>query len=101
MSTSARRRSPASCTSGRFPWDAMDQGPEELRRAAAQQAAVARAIVQQMTRRGVSQRDLERAGIASQSTISALLTGKSWTDMWVLTRVVDHLGGTLEVKSRQ
>lgn len=78
----------------------MDQGPDEVRRAAAQQAAVARAIIEQMTRMGVSQRDLERAGVAPQSTISALLTGKAWTDMWVVTRIVDHLGGQLAVRPR-
>ena len=100
MATTPSRPSPASCTSGRFPWDPIDQGDETVRRAAAQQAAVARAIVQQMTARGVSQRDMERAGVAPQSTISALLTGKAWTDMWVVTRVVDHLGGALDVRPK-
>ena len=92
------RPSPASCTSGRFPWAPIDRGEEHERAAAYQQALVAQWIVRRMTQTGLKQRDLERAGVASQSAISGLLTGKSWTDMWVVARIVAYLGGRLKVE---
>lgn len=55
---------------------------------------------EQLLKRKMSQRDLERAGVASQSTISGLVTGRAWTDMWVVARVVAHLGGELGVQAR-
>jgi hypothetical protein len=84
-------------TSGRFPWDPVDGGAPPERDAATQQAAVARWVIEQMTRQGISQRELERTGVASQSAISGLLTGRTWTDMWVVARIVGHLGGHLRV----
>lgn len=59
---------------------------------------MARWIVGQMTRQGISQRELERTGVASQPAISGLLTGRTWTDMWVVARIVGHLGGQLGVR---
>lgn len=94
------RPAPADCTSGdRFPWTPIDRGTDEQRQAARQQAAVARWVIEQMTTRRLAQRDLERAGVASQSTISGLVTGRSWTDMWVVARTIAHLGGQLTVRT--
>lgn len=98
MPTKHPRPTPASLCNGRFPWDPIDKGTPDERAAARQQAAVAQWIVQHMTVQGVTQRDLERTGIAAQSTVSGLLTGRSWTDMWVVARIVSHLGGELGVK---
>lgn len=96
------RPAPAACTSaGRFPWSPIDTGTDEQRRAARQQAVVAQWVIEQMTKQKLTQRDLERAGVAAQSTISGLLTGRAWTDMWVVARVVSHLGGELGVRPRQ
>lgn len=94
------RPTPAACTSGgRFPWSPIDTGTPDERGAAHQQAVIAQWVVQAMTQQKVSQRDLERAGVASQSTISGLLTGRAWTDMWVVARVVTFLGGELGVRN--
>lgn len=93
------RPAPASLTSGRFPWARIDQGPPDVRASAEQQAGIARWIIQQMTQQGISQRELARTGIASQSAISGLLTGRSWTDLWVVTRLVAHPGGRVAVRN--